>query len=380
MKNLINKIKLSWLLPAILVLGFASCKKSDFGTGAPTVTRIRLLSKSDTTTNVVKRVTLDSSVTGTLYSSHGFDSTVVAGRYNTQYAIVGTNLGTTTSLTLNGVSIYFNPALLTDNTVIFTVPNTIPFAGQSNKLIVTTTHGTVSYNFPILQPAPQVTSFAPLAGSAGDTLTIVGTVLDGATAVKFGLTSATAATAKIVSNTSTQIKVLVPVGIVQAYIYVTTAGGTTQTVAQFGFKALIYDDALRNGWGNYTGYGSTLNFANTTNVKRGTNAISVTVGNGYGALQIGYGGATLNSKTAGLSAIKFSIYGGNAIVTGDKASVVINGDYAHNFIITLKAGAYTDYTIPLSSLGSPGNITEFVIQTQGVAAPSTFYVDDLGFI
>ncbi len=381
MKNIINKLKIIyWVLPAVLILGFASCKKNDVGTGAPTVARVRLLNKSDTTTGVVRRVTLDSSVTGTLYSSHKFDSTVVAGRYNTQYAIVGNNLATTTNLQLNGISVYFNPALLTDNSIIFTVPNTIPFAGQSNKLTVTTKYGKVDFSFPILQPPPQVTSFAPLAGSAGDTLTIAGTVLDGATAVKFGLVAATAVSAKIVSNTSTQIKVVIPTGIVQAYIFVTTAGGTSQSVAQFGFKALIYDDAFANGWGNYTGYGSTLNFNNTVNVKRGTHAISVVVGNGYGALQIGYGGATLNSKTAGLTAVKFSIYGGNAIVAGDKALVVINGDYAHGFIITLKAGAYTDYTVPLSSLGNPGDIKEFVIQAQGIASPSTFYVDDIGFI
>jgi len=31
-------------------------------------------------------------------------------------------------------------------------------------------------------------------------------------------------------------------------------------------------------------------------------------------------------------------------------------------------------------LGDPGAITEFVMQTQGTAAPATFYVDDLGFI
>ena len=383
MKSIFNKLKLHYgFLPLAALLMFASCKKdnSNGGKGAPTVTKVRLVSKNDTINNVVHRVTLDSSSTYPDYRLKAFDSTVVGGRYSTQYAIIGTNLATTTDVKLNGVSVYFNPALLTDNSIIFTLPNTIPFAAQSNKLTVTTKYGTVDFGFPILQPPPQIVSFSPLAGSAGDVLTITGTVLDGATAVKFGLTQATAVPATIVNNTSTQIQVKIPAGIVQAYIFVTTAGGTTISVGQFGFKALIYDDAFATGWGNYTGYNSILNFKNTMNVKRGTNSISVAFTDAYGALQIGYGGATITTKTAGLTAVKFSVYGGQGIADGQVVQIVLSGDYAHGVQVKLAAGKYTDFTIPLSQLGNPATITEFVIQAFGVPLPSTIYVDDIGFI
>lgn len=381
MKHISIKSKIFyWILPVLLMAGYTSCKKTEGGSGAPTITRVRLVSKTDTIPNVVHPVTLDSSSVYSDIRLTKFDSTVAAGRLNTQYAIIGTNLLTTTAVYFNGQSVYYNPALLTDHSIIVTIPATAPFGTtQTNKLTVVTTHGRVDFTFPIMQPPPQLTAFAPLAGSAGDTLTITGTVLDNATSVKFGTVPAT-----IVSNTSTQIKVLIPPGIVQSFIFVTTSGGTSQSVASFGFKLLIFDDALAVGWGGnqggYSGYGSTLNFNNTAHVKRGTKAISVIFGNGYGALQIGYGGPTITVSTLGLTAVKVSIYAGDGLKTGDQVQLVVNGNYNKTVPLTLTAGAYTDFTVPLSALGNPATISEVVFQGLGVASPSTMYVDDLGFI
>ena len=384
MKKIFKQSKLFyWMLSVLMVFGIASCRKyNDRGTGgkgSPEITRVRYLSKADTIHNVSHPVTLDSSSVYDDIKTVPFDSTVTQGRLNTLYAIEGKNLLNTTQVQVNGMQVYFNPALVTDKVIIFSVSADVPFGpDQTNKLTVITTQGRTDYDFGILQPPPVITSFNPLAAGTGDVVTITGKVLRGVTEVKFDDTPA-----QIVGTpTDTEIKVAVPAGIVQAYLYVTTAGGTTKSVAAFGFKSLIYDDALRNGWGNYDGYGSTRNFSNTLHVKRGTYAISTTVDNGYGALQIGYGGATLDAKKMGLTALKFSIYGGDGIKDGDKVRVVINGGYGDNasVVVTMKAGVYTDYTIPLSSLGDPGVITELVLQGQGIAAPSTFFVDDIGFI
>ena len=260
------------------------------------------------------------------------------------------------------------------------MPTNAPFGPtQAGSLVLTTLHGSVTYKFSVIQPPPVINSFNPVAGSPGDTITISGAVLDNATAVKFGTISA-----KIVSNTSTQLKVLLPAGVVQAFISVTTAGGTSTSTSSFGYKYIIYDDALAKGWGGngggYSGYNSTINFANTTQVERGTNSIAVTFLNSYGALQIGYGGSTaVNVAALGLKSIKFFVYGGAGIKTGDKLQVVINGNYG-GYTVTMTAGAYTSYTIPLSALGNPANITEVVLQNQGSALNSVIYVDDLGFI
>jgi hypothetical protein len=378
-----------WILSALMVFGLASCKKNDVGgTGAPTVTRVRILSKTDTIKNVVHRVTLDSNSVYNDTRVVGFDSTVTSGRLGTQYGIIGTNLLTTTSVKFNGVSVYFNPALLTDNSIIITIPAStstaaqVPFGpGQTNKLTIVTTHGTVDYTFPIQQPPAVITSFTPLSAGAGDIVTITGSIFNSVSAVRFDTTPAVI----VGTPTPTSIQVRVPAGIASAYIYVTTPGGTTKSPTSFGFKYTIYDDALAGGWGGqgsggYAGYNSTRDYANTAQPKRGTNAIAVTFSDAYGALQLGYGGAAaINVKTLGLTSIKFSIYGGAGIKTGDKLQVVVNGKYG-GYTVTLTAGAYVDFTIPLSALGNPDAITELVLQNQGSAAPSTIYVDDIGFI
>jgi hypothetical protein len=371
------------VLSVLIIGGMAACKKSSIGgTGSPTVTRVRLLSKTDTIKGVKHRVTLDSSSTYSDTRVVPFDSTVTSGRLNTQYGIIGTNLLTTVSVSFNGISVYFNPALVTDNSIIVTIPSGIPFGpSQINKLTIVTQYGSVDYTFPIQQPPPNITSFTPLAGNTGDILTITGTVFDAVSAVRFDNIPA-----QIVGTpTPTQIQVKIPAGVVQAFIYVTTPGGTTKSIASYGFKYLIFDDALAAGWGGngggYSGYNSTINFANSSPVSRGTKSIAVVFQGAYGALQIGYGGGSApNITTLGLKSIKFSVYGGAGITTGDKLQVVINGNY-NGTTVAMVAGAWTNFTVPLSSLGNPtGAITEVVLQSQGSPSPCTIYVDDLGFI
>ncbi len=373
------------MLAVFSLTGFVACKKNDAGGGGvPVVTSVRLLSKTDTIPNVVHRVTRDSSSTYSDTRVVAFDSTVTSAHLSTQYAITGSNLQSTKTITLNGVSIYFNPTLVTDRTIIFTVPSTgVPFGpAQSNKLVVTTAHGSASFTLGVQQPPATIISFAPLAASAGDTITIVGTVFDGVTGVTFDKTPA-----KVIGTpTSTQIKVLVPAGVVQAYLYVTTPGGTAKSPASFGFKYVVYDDALAFGWGpnnggGYDGYNSMRDYKSAAHPKRGAYAIAVTYQGAYGALQLGYGGAAIDVKALGLTAIKLSVYGDPATITaGTNAQVVINGDYGAAVKIAIVPGVYTDYTIPLSTLGSPAVISEIVVQGLGVPAPSIIYFDDIGFI
>lgn len=370
--------KIIALACSVLLIGVISaCKKSqEGGSGAPTVTRVRLLSKTDTIRDVIHPITLDSNSIYDQTLLQPFDSTVVAGRLNTQYAITGSNLRTTKSVSINGVSIYFNPGLITDKSIILTLPAVLPFGpSQSNKLVIVTQYGMVEFPFSIQQPPPSITGFTPLAGSPGDIVTITGTVFNSVSAVKFDTTPA-----EIVGTpTNTEIKVKVPAGVVQAYIYVTTPGGTSKSPGSFGFKSLVYDDTFASGWGAYFGYSSTRDLANTEHPKRGTYAIKTTFTDPYGAFQVGYNGATLDVKNAGLTSIKFSVYGGDG-TDGKSVQVVINGSYGSAVVVPLVKGSYSDYTIPLSSLGNPTTISELVIQSAGGNVPSTIYIDDIGFL
>jgi hypothetical protein len=383
--------KLNWVVSALIVLGLASCKKMEsnvVGTnGIPTITSVHTISKTDTATTQRTITTIDSAGTVTVANEGfpinpaAFDSVTTNGRGGNLYQIVGTNLGSVTAVTFNGVAAYFNPAYITNNSVIVTLPTTAPFGStQSGVLALTTLHGTANFKFSVVQPPPTITSFNPVAAAAGDTVTITGLVLDNATSVKFGTVPAT-----IVSNTSTQLKVLIPAGVVEALISVTTAGGTTVSTATFGFKYLIYFNGLTAGWGGngggYTGYsGTVFNFANTQNPGVGTTSIQATFGGQYSAIQIGYGGSTpVSVSTLGLTSLKFSVYGGANAKTGDQLQIVLDGNYNNAVIITITAGAYTDVTIPLSKFGNPTTITEFVAQTFQTSN-EVVYIDYIGFI
>ncbi|WP_448697489.1 IPT/TIG domain-containing protein [Mucilaginibacter sp. AW1-3] len=391
--NIMSK-NLYWILSALIALSFASCKKDSpnliGGTGAPTIDGVHTVYKSVvdssriTTTIIYNSSGVPTTTTNPNYNPQvvAFDSLVTSGRGGSQYRITGTNLGSTTNVYFNGVAAYFNPAVLADNSIIVTLPTTAPFnPGQAATLTVVTLHGSVDYKFTVVQPPPQIVSFTPVAASVGDTIYINGTVFDNATSVKFGTVAA-----KIVGNTSTQLKVLLPAGVVQAFITVTTAGGSTTSANSFGYKYIIFDDARATGWGGngggYSGYTSTIDFNNSSPVERGSKSIAVTFQGSYGALQIGYGGsAAPNVTTLGLKSIKFFVYGGNGIKTGDKLQVVINGNY-NGTTVVMTAGAWVSCTVPLSSLMASvtGTINEVVLQSQGSAVPSTIYVDDLGFI
>jgi hypothetical protein len=367
-----------------ILLTLAACHKNSGGPGAPAISHIRVISRSDTG-NITKPVKLDSTgkTLDTIYSAItiiGFDSTVASGQLSHQYAIIGTGLGTLRSITINGVSNAILPGLVTNTSAIFTVAPNIPFGSTGpGNFKVATAGGSASFTWPIQQPPPIISSITPATGSAGDTMTITGSLFQGLTRVTFDSIQAT-----IIYADSALIKVLIPAGVVQAYVYTFTPGGTGKSPNPFGFKSIIYVNSLQNGWGNYTGYNSTLNFNNKTNLITGeASNISVIFGDQYGALQIGYGGATLKPADQGLTALKFSVFGGAGIPAGgQQAQIVINGAYNNSveYHFTIMPGVWQTFTIPLSTLGNPSPITEFVLQGVGAPVPSTIYVADIGFI
>lgn len=374
----------SLLLSVLMVAGLASCKKNEEGgKGAPTVTRVRLLSKTDTVRDVIHTITLDSISVYDQTRLRAFDSTVTAGRLNTQYAILGSNLLTTKTVVLNGISIYFNPGLITDNSIILTVPNNVPYGStQPNKLVITTAYGTVNFDFSVIQPPAIITSFTPAAGSAGDVITITGTNLDNATVVRFddipGQIQGT--------PTKTQIQVKVPAGVQNAFIYVTTPGGTTKSIDSFGipapaFKALIYDDKFAANWAA-GGYDTDRDIANKEHTKRGQAAIKTTATGKYGGLVMTYkdaNGNGLDVSALGATSIKYSLYG-DAASDGKKVQIYVNGNFNTSIQATIVGGKYVDITVPLSSFTGVKVITEIAIQEAGGAPPLSWWVDDLGIM
>lgn len=147
------------------------------------------------------------------------------------------------------------------------------------------------------------------------------------------------------------------------------------TAAAQAQTSIIYDDALENGWSDW-GW-TTSNYASTAVVHSGTHSIAIT-SNPWEGCQMGHNWPT-NFNTTGFGNLTFWINGGS---TGGQilqvyATVNFSGQPAVP-IGAIAANTWQKITIPLASLGVDNNpnVTSFVIQNTGTAAP-TFYVDDI---
>ncbi len=139
----------------------------------------------------------------------------------------------------------------------------------------------------------------------------------------------------------------------------------------------IYNDSLAAGWQNWS-WNSTIDFANS-NPARGTASIAVTYNQGWAGFSLRYDAPLTGSD---YSAITFWAHGGNA---GQRTVYFFihqtdSGSQTPSYQLTIPAGTWTQFTIPLSELGNPLTIKRLNWQ-EGTGGPqSTFYLDDIRLV
>jgi hypothetical protein len=108
---------------------------------------------------------------------------------------------------------------------------TVPDSAETGKIALTNPAdtGLSSVNFTVSWAKPTISSFTPLTGPTGTTVTINGTGFLGTTSVHFGGTAATDFT--VVS--ATKITVVVPDGAPTGKVTVTTPGGTATSAKNY---------------------------------------------------------------------------------------------------------------------------------------------------
>lgn len=167
MKRILNKTKNpGWLAVLLLTLlttfSVASCQDDEDGGGAPVIHYVRVTDPALA------------------------DSTFTDAYPGTMIAIIGENLGGVQEIYINGYSVSFNPTYVTSHSIILTIPSVDeenPDAFQlvgtnpdlPSEIRVVTNHGTATYAFHILSPAPYITRLAvDYPVDPGEELTIVG--------------------------------------------------------------------------------------------------------------------------------------------------------------------------------------------------------------
>ncbi len=155
------------------------------------------------------------------------------------------------------------------------------------------------------------------------------------------------------------------------------ARGVYSTPLSVQTDRTVYDDALAAGWQNWS-WNSTIDFANS-NPALGTNAIAVTYNGGWAGLSLRYD-SPLNG--ADYSAITFWAHGGS---TGQRTVHFFihqtdTGGETLRYPLTIPAGTWTQFTVPLGDLGNPATIRRLNWQ-EGTGGPQlTFYLDDIRLV
>jgi hypothetical protein len=417
MKMKLKQLKnLNWILSALIVCGLASCQKENStgftpGTGAPMITSVSTLSKTINDTLVTVTTTYDASgnMTTKVDSNKGhqsvakFDSTTATGNKQNYYIIHGSNLGSATTIMFNGVAAYFNRALNSDNTLIVSIPLTVPTAGAAatNKLTVVTLYGKTDFSFTTLTPPPTIATISDFDFWSGSQITIAGVGF--ATVTGVGITGTTA-TATIVSQTDGQIVLQFPVATVtQANLVFSysSAGKTSTVTTKQVFNDLdnayqiFVGNQFQNSWvdASWSGPSGPSNAASHI----GTASLVATYPSNGWKIE---GWAAWNNPVKfvydpSYKYLSFWVKGGSVDYTlnieGDK---MVNG-YGQNgnFPIIVPAKVWTFFKIPLGAptsnspallnlwaTGSPAQQLGFFLKGKSTDPDETMYFDEVAFI
>lgn len=393
------------LLLLLMVMGIASCKK-DHTEGTPVISRVRTVYKSVTDTSVIFILTYKDSagiaVVDTSTTTNGtpqlvnFDSTVTSGNLSNLYAIIGQNLSNPTQVLFNGFSVYFNPALGSDKSILVTIPQNTPDGpDQTNILTVVTTHGTATFKFSVPFPPPTIATVSDYNFSAGSNLSLTGVGFKTVTAI--GL-SGSSDMATILSQSDSTLTLQMPSSAVNRANLVFTYGSGTATSTQ-EFVDLdnayqIFTDDFQNLWAD-----------NSWSQPAGRSTATAKTGVASYLLSYPAGGWQIEGAANWYPSIdydpaykylSFWVKGGSADHTLTLVGDQMNGGYGQNtsasaFLISAPAKVWTYYKIPLGTSGAAGVLNfwangtpakqiGFFLKGQTGDVDETMYIDDLIFV
>ena len=257
---------------------------------------------------------------------------------------------------------------------------TVPFGAETGPLIISTGGTeplTIETETNLVVALPALSSLSPNPAERGKNLTIKGTNLDLVKGISFkGLTEPIT---QFVSKTATELVVVVPKAANKGKVTLVAYSGImieSQESLKFvgdlpdlaALKYAMYEDALQNGWQNW-GWGSTVDFASSENVRDGEASAKITFTGAWGALKF----ANVSLATAPYSEITFSIFG-VAGTEGKTVNLMANGGKA--YVVTIKEGVWTEYKVAKADLGNPATLTDLMFQETGWAG--TLYIDHVG--
>jgi len=380
------------MLLLLAIVWFASCKKDEAegGKAAPTISRVRTISKSyidNTLTTTIVTYNAQGVATTVTYPNTtpqvvAMDSTTTDGNLQNMYAIIGTNLGSVTTVSFNGVSVYFNKALGSDTTILVGIPKTTPAGpSQSNQLTVETLHGKVNYTFNVLLPPPTVTAVSNYNFTAGSDIILTGIGLASVTEVSLGTSTGKAT---ILAKSDTEMTIKMPssslISTTLVFTYPTGKAAPKEVFVNLDQTYKLFTDDYGTGWGgNFWGSGEISAAA----AKSGTKSLKLNYSKGNWSANGVANWFPGLASSADYKYLSFYIKGGSQDYTlyfvGDKRT----GGYGNSdqsVPVVVPANVWTYFKLPLSTLnlwatGATSNTLGFWIKGPD-AQDESFYIDD----
>lgn len=136
---------------------------------------------------------------------------------------------------------------------------------------------------------------------------------------------------------------------------------------------LIYDDALKTGWADWS-WSSTRNFINTSPVKVGSRSLALHYTANWGGLFLH---ATTPVTLASYTHLQFWVHGGST--TGKRFDVTFNSS-SKAYTVQPAVNTWTLITIPITTLGSPATLSDLYFQDTGGTISSPLYIDNLQLV
>ncbi|WP_295668175.1 hypothetical protein [uncultured Mucilaginibacter sp.] len=413
---------ISLVLSALMVFGFASCKKMNSlgftpGTGTPVISSVRTLSKSIVDSMRVHSTTTYNSsgiATTTSYFDYtpqatAFDSTTVTGNLNNYYVLIGANLGSTTKIAINGVSVYFNRAFNSDKSVVFQIPTTVPYVQpQPNTIVVTTLNGSFTYKFTTLPPPPTITGVSDYDFQAGTQITLTGKGFASVSGIKL---KATSDEVSIVSQNDSTLVMKMPAHSTATestllFTYTSGSNPAAQTASTTVFNDLdngyiiFADNNFQNAWGDNSWAGPSG--VSTTASHSGTASAAASYPAGQWKVEGWANWYPSFSYDAAYKYLTFWVKGGTVthtlVLVGDKMAggygQIQNVSAYAAQLVTVPPNVWTFFKIPLASSqsstnvntlnywanGSPAQQLGFFLQGMSGDVDEKMFFDEVAFI
>ena len=181
------------------------------------------------------------------------DSLLVQAFMDNTICLVGTNLKSISELWFNDQKALLNSSFITDNTLLVTIPKTIPEIVTNKIYMITKEKDTVTYDFGVQVPEPYVSSISCEYAKDGDLVTLYGDYFINDANVPLTISMAgNIPVTEFISIQKTQVKFKVPAGSQKGYLTVKSIYGVGRSHFQFrDDRGMILDWDVLNANGGW---------------------------------------------------------------------------------------------------------------------------------